>query len=80
MVVAQKLYPRATVKRIVKARSGHSLSKNTDILAYARGVDTFKEIRRKGNFCKKYTKGDRGGCLQGICILAFEHDNIDKNH
>jgi hypothetical protein len=32
MVVTQKLYPRATVKRIVKANAGRSISKNADVL------------------------------------------------
>lgn len=32
MAVTQKLYPRGTVKRIVKAQSNRSVSKNADIL------------------------------------------------
>lgn len=32
MVVAQKLYPRGTVKRIVKAHAGCNVSKNADVL------------------------------------------------
>lgn len=32
MVVTPKLYPRATVKRIVKAHSKRNISKNADIL------------------------------------------------
>ncbi|KAG2421783.1 hypothetical protein HFD88_005759 [Aspergillus terreus] len=32
MAATQKLYPRATVKRIVKAHSNRSVSKNADIL------------------------------------------------
>ncbi|PGH32999.1 hypothetical protein GX50_04214 [[Emmonsia] crescens] len=32
MVVTPKLYPRATVKRIVKAHSRRNISKNADIL------------------------------------------------
>lgn len=32
MAATQKLYPRGTVKRIVKAHSNRSLSKNADIL------------------------------------------------
>lgn len=32
MAAAQKLYPRGTVKRIVKAHSNRSVSKNADIL------------------------------------------------
>ena len=32
MAATQKLYPRATVKRIVKAQSNRNVSKNADIL------------------------------------------------
>lgn len=32
MAATQKLYPRGTVKRIVKAHSNKSVSKNADIL------------------------------------------------
>ncbi|GES66646.1 histone-fold-domain-containing protein new1 [Aspergillus terreus] len=32
MAATQKLYPRATVKRIVKAHSNRNVSKNADIL------------------------------------------------
>ncbi|KAL2808169.1 hypothetical protein BJX63DRAFT_41649 [Aspergillus granulosus] len=34
MAATQKLYPRATVKRIVKAQANRSLSKNADILIF----------------------------------------------
>ncbi|KAJ5959101.1 transcriptional regulator family: Histone-like TF [Penicillium vulpinum] len=34
MAAAQKLYPRGTVKRIVKAHSNRSVSKNADILIF----------------------------------------------
>lgn len=36
MAAAQKLYPRGTVKRIVKAHSNRSVSKNADILVRCR--------------------------------------------
>ncbi|KAJ5794408.1 hypothetical protein N7457_001007 [Penicillium paradoxum] len=36
MAAAQKLYPRGTVKRIVKAHSNRSVSKNADILVRGR--------------------------------------------
>jgi hypothetical protein len=32
MVAGQKLYPRATVKKIVKAHSKRNVSKNVDVL------------------------------------------------
>jgi len=43
MAAGQKLYPRATVKKIVKAHSKRNVSKNVDVLvrfldAYSRTV------------------------------------------
>ena len=38
MAAAQKLYPRGTVKRIVKAHSNRSVSKNADILVRSRFI------------------------------------------
>ena len=32
MAAGQKLYPRATIKKIVKAHSKHNVSKNVDVL------------------------------------------------
>lgn len=37
MAATQKLYPRATVKKIVKAHSQRSLAKNVDVLVGTRG-------------------------------------------
>ncbi|CAI7640334.1 unnamed protein product [Penicillium bialowiezense] len=34
MAATQKLYPRGTVKRIVKAQSNRTVSKNADILIF----------------------------------------------
>ncbi|GAT20272.1 similar to An07g09820 [Aspergillus luchuensis] len=34
MAATQKLYPRATVKRVVKAHSNRNVSKNADILIF----------------------------------------------
>lgn len=36
MAPAQKLYPRATVRKIVKAHSKRSVSKNVDVLVSTR--------------------------------------------
>lgn len=38
MAATQKLYPRGTVKRVVKAHSNRSVSKNADILVRLRPV------------------------------------------
>lgn len=42
MAAVQKLYPRGTVKRIVKAHSNRSVSKNADILV--RGCPNVKSL------------------------------------
>ncbi|PBP26285.1 hypothetical protein BUE80_DR002880 [Diplocarpon rosae] len=34
MATGQKLYPRATVKKIVKAHSKRNISKNSDVLIF----------------------------------------------
>jgi hypothetical protein len=46
MTASQKLYPRATVKKIVKAHSKRNVSKNVDVLvgfldAYSRTVANY---------------------------------------
>jgi hypothetical protein len=44
MAATQKLYPRGTVKGIVKAHSNRSVSKNADILVSSRSTVTLKLI------------------------------------
>lgn len=43
MAATQKLYPRGTVKRIVKAHSNRNVSKNADILVSHLG---YRELGR----------------------------------
>ncbi|KAL1955638.1 hypothetical protein VTO42DRAFT_8371 [Malbranchea cinnamomea] len=49
MVVAPKLYPRATVKRIVKAHSQRALSKNADILLFLDYMLFMQELMREAS-------------------------------
>jgi hypothetical protein len=43
MAPGQKLYPRATVKKIVKAHSNRNVSKNVDVMVRRRAPTTRKE-------------------------------------
>ncbi|OKP03777.1 hypothetical protein PENSUB_6786 [Penicillium subrubescens] len=45
MAATQKLYPRGTVKRIVKAHSNRSVSKNADILTNLFVEGTFRRLK-----------------------------------
>ncbi|EFW22441.1 hypothetical protein D8B26_000878 [Coccidioides posadasii str. Silveira] len=53
MVVAPKLYPRATVKRIVKAHTRKNLSKNADILIFLDYMLFMKELMREASITSK---------------------------
>lgn len=45
MPPGQKLYPRATVKKIVKAHSNRNVSKNVDVMVGCRAPTTRREVR-----------------------------------
>ncbi|KAJ5221116.1 transcriptional regulator family: Histone-like TF [Penicillium citrinum] len=47
MAATQKLYPRGTVKRIVKAHSNRSVSKNADILIFLDYMLFMQELMRE---------------------------------
>ncbi|CBF80942.1 uncharacterized protein ANIA_10643 [Aspergillus nidulans FGSC A4] len=49
MTATQKLYPRATVKRIVKAHANRSLSKNADILIFLDYMLFMQELMREAS-------------------------------
>ncbi|KAL1971676.1 hypothetical protein VTN31DRAFT_2297 [Thermomyces dupontii] len=49
MVVAQKLYPRGTVKRIVKAHAGRNVSKNADVLIFLDYMLFMQELMREAS-------------------------------
>ncbi|OQE22114.1 hypothetical protein PENFLA_c013G04322 [Penicillium flavigenum] len=48
-MAVQKLYPRATVKRIVKAHSNRSVSKNADILIFLDYILFMQELMREAS-------------------------------
>ncbi|KAB8256394.1 hypothetical protein BDV32DRAFT_129156 [Aspergillus pseudonomiae] len=49
MAATQKLYPRGTVKRIVKAQSNRNLSKNADILIFLDYMLFMQELVREAS-------------------------------
>ncbi|KAJ5911111.1 transcriptional regulator family: Histone-like TF [Penicillium subrubescens] len=49
MAATQKLYPRGTVKRIVKAHSNRSVSKNADILIFLDYMLFMQELMREAS-------------------------------
>ncbi|KAL6234280.1 hypothetical protein BDW75DRAFT_212900 [Aspergillus navahoensis] len=49
MATTQKLYPRGTVKRIVKAHANRSLSKNADILIFLDYMLFMQELMREAS-------------------------------
>ncbi|GAD94498.1 transcriptional regulator family: Histone-like TF [Paecilomyces variotii] len=59
MVATQKLYPRATVKRIVKAHSNRSLSKNADILIFLDYMLFMQELMREASI-RSRRAGEKG--------------------
>ncbi|OJK03280.1 hypothetical protein ASPACDRAFT_114223 [Aspergillus aculeatus ATCC 16872] len=49
MPATQKLYPRATVKRVVKAHSNRNVSKNADILIFLDYMLFMQELMRESS-------------------------------
>jgi hypothetical protein len=49
MAVTQRLYPRGTVKGIVKAHSNRSVSKNADILIFLDYMLFMQELMREAS-------------------------------
>ncbi|PBP23321.1 Histone-fold containing protein [Diplocarpon rosae] len=59
MAAGQKLYPRATVKKIVKAHSKRNISKNSDILIFLDYV-LFLQTLIKESTINAREAGERG--------------------
>ncbi|KAJ5619610.1 transcriptional regulator family: Histone-like TF [Penicillium lagena] len=55
MAVTQKLYPRGTVKRIVKAHSNRNVSKNADILIFLDYMLFMQELMREASIRSRKT-------------------------
>ncbi|KAF2652822.1 hypothetical protein K491DRAFT_695248 [Lophiostoma macrostomum CBS 122681] len=56
---AQTLYPRATVKKIVKAHANRPLSRNVDILIFLNYALFMQELLKESRIQAK-TSGERG--------------------
>ncbi|KAF1844839.1 uncharacterized protein K460DRAFT_416207 [Cucurbitaria berberidis CBS 394.84] len=63
--MAQTLYPRATVKKIVKAHSNRALSKNVDILIYLNYALFMQELLNEAAIQSKQA-GERGVTARSI--------------
>ncbi|KAM3077344.1 hypothetical protein ACMFMG_006694 [Clarireedia jacksonii] len=59
MAAAQKLYPRATLKKIVKAHSKRNLSKNVDVLIFLDYVLFLETLMKEAGINAKRA-GERG--------------------
>jgi len=59
MAAPSKLYPRATIKRIIKAHSKRNLSKNVDILIFLDYTLFLQELIREASIAAK-RNGEKG--------------------
>ncbi|KAI9831227.1 MAG: hypothetical protein M1819_005155 [Sarea resinae] len=59
MAASQKLYPRSTIKRIVKAHSKRNVSKNVDILIFLDYALFLQTLIREASIHAKQN-GDKG--------------------
>lgn len=59
MAPSQSLYPRSTLKRIIKAHSDRSLSKNVDIMIFLDYTLFLQDLMREASIRSKQT-GERG--------------------
>ncbi|KAF2146120.1 uncharacterized protein K452DRAFT_263700 [Aplosporella prunicola CBS 121167] len=65
MAPSQSLYPRATVKRIVKAHSNRPLSKNVDIMIFLDYMLFMDDLMRESSIKSKQA-GERGISARSI--------------
>lgn len=75
MAPAQKLYPRATIKRIIKAHSKRNLSKNVDILIFLDYVLFLQNLIREASIHSK--KGGEKG-ITPRSIRKVTEDSLRK--
>ncbi|PGH15486.1 hypothetical protein AJ80_05503 [Polytolypa hystricis UAMH7299] len=75
MVAVPKLYPRATVKRIVKAHSRRSISKNADILVFLDYMLFLQELMREASISSKKS-GEKG--ISGKSVRKVTETTLRK--
>ncbi|EDU46279.1 hypothetical protein PtrSN002B_006811 [Pyrenophora tritici-repentis] len=61
----QTLYPRATVKKIVKAHSNRGVSRNVDILIYLNYIVFMQDLLKEANI-KSKQHGEKGVSAKSI--------------
>ncbi|MCJ1377177.1 hypothetical protein MMC17_000269, partial [Xylographa soralifera] len=59
MAPPKKLYPRSTIKRIIKAHSGRNVSKNADILIFLDYTLFLQHLIREASIESKQ-RGEKG--------------------
>ncbi|OCK84596.1 hypothetical protein K432DRAFT_344880 [Lepidopterella palustris CBS 459.81] len=65
MAPAQSLYPRSTLKRIIKAHSNKALAKNTDIMIFLDYTLFLQDLLREASIRSKQS-GERGISARSI--------------
>ncbi|KAI4958040.1 hypothetical protein J4E86_003635 [Alternaria arbusti] len=73
--MAPTLYPRGTVKKIVKAHSNRPLSKNVDILIYLNYMLFMQELINEASI-KSKQRGERG--LSAKSVKRVSEDVLRK--
>ncbi|RFU33589.1 hypothetical protein B7463_g2748, partial [Scytalidium lignicola] len=69
MAAGQKLYPRATVKKIVKAHSNKNLSKNADILIFLDYTLFLQTLMKEASINAKQA-GERGISAKSVKMVT----------
>ncbi|KAF1952011.1 hypothetical protein CC80DRAFT_495642 [Byssothecium circinans] len=75
--MAQTLYPRGTVKKIVKAHSNRALSRDVDILIFLNYALFMQELVKEAAIASKKS-GDRGVSARSVrkvretCLRKFK--------
>ncbi|KAK5997263.1 Inner kinetochore subunit wip1 [Cladobotryum mycophilum] len=75
MVVGKKAYPKATVKKIIKAHSGHNIKKNADIAVFLNYVLFMETLVKEAAICSKQS-GERG--LSARSVRRVTRDALAK--
>lgn len=80
MAASQKLYPRATLKKIVKAHSKRNVTKNVDVLvrnATRLSMLTIADDPGR-SFSTMLCSSKRMYCLSGTRILCYWGDGVEE--
>ncbi|KAF2280480.1 uncharacterized protein EI97DRAFT_391631 [Westerdykella ornata] len=74
---ATSLYPRGTVKKIVKAHANRGLSRNADILIFLNYLVFMEELLKESSIASKQA-GERGISARSVrkvregCLMKFK--------